>query len=528
MKIRLKLILMIVMPMLISGLAIEILSTQLAKNYLNNEQETILKTAIEGYSGDVNAYQELDIDITVFKGDTRAESSIKNAVGTKASQKVIDVVLNGKEEYFDTNIDVNGTAYYGYYMPTSGGMLFAGKPQTVVAKNLNSMSLYVLIICIALLAVFGIIGFLAAGNMAKQIQAVSKSIKSIAEGDLSVGTHLLINKSKDELGDTSKAAKQMSEKLSNIMQITSQIGTDVNISSQNLHSASETTLSAVTKVTKSMEEIAAGLQNQNDSVQNMAGNLNEMNLNIDGIKSAAIDISNSSELLNRSGNSMKQKMTNMSDSNKKVNESIANISDRIQSITQVIDNVKGIISVIGDISSQTQLLSLNASIEAARAGDAGKGFAVVADSISGLSEDTNQQVDQITNIINTLVDDFDECIKTIDETVEDGNAQKKDLESVIEGFEELISEISETSEKVEHITVSINKSVKEMSCISQEIEELSSISESSVDSTQKVNVNVEEINTLMNKVASTAEELNSKAEQLNKQLGFFKIANKDF
>ncbi len=523
MKIRLKLILMIIMPMLICGLAIGILSTQLARNYLNNEQKTILKTAIEGYSGDVNAYQELDIDITVFKGDTRAKSSIKNAVGTKASDKVIKAVLNEKKEYFDTNVDVNGTAYYGYYMTISDGMLFAGKPQTVVEKNLNSMSLYVLIICIVLLAVFGIIGFLTAGNMAKQIRAVSKSIKGIAEGDLSVGTHLLPKKSKDELGDTNRAAKQMSEKLSNIMQITSQIGTDVNISSENLHSASETTLSALTKVAKSMEEIASGLKNQNDSVQNMAENLNEMNLNIDGIKSAAIDISNSSELLNRSGNSMKQKMTNMSHSNKKVNESIANVSSKIQAITGVIDNVKGIVSVIGDISSQTQLLSLNASIEAARAGEAGKGFAVVADSISGLSEDTNQQVDEITNIINTLVGDFDECIKTIDETVQDGNAQKKDLASVIEGFEELISEISETSEKVEHITASINKSVKEMASISQEIEELSSISESSVDSTQNINANIEEINTLMNKVASTAEELNNKAEQLNKQLGFFRI-----
>lgn len=523
MKIRLKLTLMIVMPMLISGLAIGILATQLARNYLNNEQKTILKTAIKGYSNDVNAYQDLDIDITVFKGDTRAESSIKNAVGTKASEKVIDAVLNGKEEYFDTNVDVNGTAYYGYYMPVNGGMLFAGKPQTVVQENLNSMTLYVFVICIILLAVFGIIGFLTAGNMAKQIQAVSKSIKSISEGDLSIGAYFLPNKSKDELGDTSRAAKQMADKLSSIMQVTSQIGTDVNTSSENLHSASETTLSAINKVTKSMEEISLGLQNQNDSVQNMAGSLNAMNLNIDGIKSAAIDISNSSELLNRSGNSMKQKMTSMSDSNKKVNESIANISTKIQAITEVIDNVKGIVSVIGDISSQTQLLSLNASIEAARAGEAGKGFAVVADSISGLSEDTNEQVDEITNIINTLVEDFDECIRTINETVEDGNTQKKDLKNVIEGFEELIFEISETSQKVEHINASINQSVREMSSISQEIEELSSISESSVDSTQEINTNVEEINALMNTVASTAEELNNKAEQLNKQLGFFTL-----
>lgn len=523
MKIRLKLILMIVLPMLISGLAIGFFSIQLARNYLNNEQKTILKTAITGYSGDVNAYKDLEIDITVFKGDTRSESSISGVTGTKASEQVIEAVLNGKEEYFDTNVDVNGTAYYGYYIPSSGGMLFAGKPQTVVEKNLNSMSLYVLLICIGLLAAFGIIGFFMAKNMAKQIHAISKSMTGIAEGNLSVQSYLVESKSKDELGESSRAAKYMSEKLSEIIKISTQIGKDVTASSQNLHSASETTLSAMEKVKDAMEEISVGLQDQSNSVQGMAGNLNRMTINIDNIKSSATDISNVSTRLNNSSSQMKHKMTTMSDSNRKVNKSIENISDKIQTISGVIESVKGIVSVIGDISSQTQLLSLNASIEAARAGEAGKGFAVVADSISNLSEDTNKQVDEITDIINTLVEDFDECLKIINSTVKDGDEQKKDIERVTDEFEKLLDEIAETSKNVGHINISIDKSVTEMSAISQEIQELSAISETSVNNTQEVNANIEEISLLMNDVTSTAEELNDKAEQLSEQLRFFKL-----
>lgn len=523
MKIRLKLILMIVLPMLISGLAIEFFAIHMARNYLNNEQETILKTAITGYSGDVNAYQDLDIDITVFKGDTRAESSIKGVTGTKASEKVIEAVLNGKKEYFDTNVDVNGTAYYGYYIPSSGGMLFAGKPQTVVEKSLNSMSLYVFLICIGLLAVFGIIGFFMARQMARQIHLISKSITGIAEGNLSVQNHLVESKSRDELGETNRAAKYMSEKLSEIIEIATQIGKDVTASSENLHIASETTLSSMDKVKDSMTEISIGLQEQSSSVQDMAGSLNRMTINMDDIKSSAIDISNVSTRLNNSGSQMKQKMATMSDSNRKVNKSIESISDKIQTISGVIESVKGIVSVIGDISSQTQLLSLNASIEAARAGEAGKGFAVVADSISNLSEDTNKQVGEITDIINTLVEDFDESLKTIKSTVKDGNEQKKDIESVADEFEELLNEIAETSKNVNHINMSIDKSVTEMSAISQEIQELSAISETSVNNTQEVNANIEEINLLMNEVTSTAEELNDKAEQLSEQLRFFKL-----
>lgn len=129
MKMKWKLVGMVLLPMVIASILIAGISMVLVQNFLDTEQASTLKVALEGYSEDVNAFQDQDVDITVFEGDTRTKSSIQGVEGTKASDEVIKVVLEEGKEFFDTDVDVHGTAYYGYYIPTENGMLFAGKPR---------------------------------------------------------------------------------------------------------------------------------------------------------------------------------------------------------------------------------------------------------------------------------------------------------------------------------------------------------------------------------------------------------------
>lgn len=523
MKIKGKLVGMVLVPMIICSMVIGGISIVLVQQYLDEEQKTILKVALEGFSGDVNAFDEQDVDITVFENDTGVESSIKGAKGTKASEIVVNNVIKEKKEYFDTNVDVNGVPYYGYYIPTDKGMLFAGKSRAIINKNVNKMVGYIVGVEFFMIAVFTISGFLIARNMGNKIKNAAVNIKKVAEGDLTHKEEVIIRKSKDEINEINKSIKNMLEELSEIIMTTSEISKNVNNSSKELDDTAETTMTAMNDVSKAVEEIASGLQSQSQAVQAVVENIQGINGDIDSIKLSANEIEQCSTSLDENSNIMHSKMTEMSESNQMVNNSIESISKKIQTISDVVENVKGIVSVIGDISSQTKMLSLNASIEAARAGEAGKGFAVVATSISDLSAETSYQVGEITTIINTLVKDFDECIRTIDETVADGQKQKNVIGSVISQFDKLSDEIEKTSDRVQLIGGAVEKAVNGINAIYNEMEELASIVQNSAASTQEVNASVEEINALISGVANTAEELSNKADDLNNCLGFFKV-----
>lgn len=319
MKMKWKLVGMVLLPMVIASILIAGISLVLVQNFLDEEQASTLKVALEGYNEDVNAFQNQNVDITVFEGDTRTQSSIQGVEGTKASEEVIKVVLEEGKEFFDTDVDVHGIAYYGYYIPTENGMLFAGTPQAIVEDNVSKMTGYVLFITNVCVLTFGIAGYLIASRMAKQIKGATTNLVSIANGNLAIEKESRVSKSKDEISEINKSTRHMAEELSGIIKAATNIGNDVSASSEELSTTSDTTLSAMNEVSKAIEEIATGLQGQSESVQSIAENINSMNEDVDRIKTSANDISDCSERLDGGSNLVKEKITSMSESNQKVN-----------------------------------------------------------------------------------------------------------------------------------------------------------------------------------------------------------------
>lgn len=522
MKIKLKLLLMVLLPTFIGGLLIGGTSILLANRYMNDLQKTALEVAVYGYTDDVNAFKNQDIDVTVFEGDTRIDSSVTGAIGTKASDIVVQKVLNGQEAYFDKNVDVNGEPYYGYYIPVEGGMIFAGTPQAVVQDNLTQMALIIIGIALTACIVIGIFAFMIVHIMAKQIRGVSADIKQVADGNL-VMLNRSKNKGKDEIAEIGRATQDMTVKLFDIVGEAKRISGDVNHSAESLRNTAETTLSATGEISKAIEEIASGATEQTSAVQSIAENIGHMNRNMTDIKESVNDILGYSDKLEASSSLMKEKMTMMADSSEQMSGSILAINEKIQSTNSVIQNVAGIIEVIEDIASQTKLLSLNAGIEAARAGEAGKGFAVVAATIREMSENTSTQVDEIRNIISTLVTDFKECIDAIEDVVADNTAQKEEIATVMDSFTDLGNHIDETNVRVQQIGSAVENTVSEVNMISRQASNLTGIVETSAASTQEVNASVEELNALMSEVSSDAEELDAGAVTLSEKLGIFRL-----
>jgi methyl-accepting chemotaxis protein len=274
---------------------------------LRASTEEKLAVTLEGYSGDVNYLQDNGIDITVFEGDTRVESSIAGAVGTKASDKVISEVLNNGNVYFDPDIKINGIDYYGYYIPTEDGMLFAGQTKDNVNASMKSLIISLFIISVVVFCISNTIIIMYAYSISDKISKFSALIKQLAEGKLRVSTED-IKTSLDEFYDMKNSINSLSDNMCRLVGQTTEISTEILSSSEELSSIAENNLETNNEISKAIENIAEGANEQSESLQNMTASISNMNNNINDISNKIQIIGNRTNSVNSSSFEMSEKM----------------------------------------------------------------------------------------------------------------------------------------------------------------------------------------------------------------------------
>lgn len=521
MKLKQKLLMLVMIPVVLLGLGVALIAAQLAKTSMVESTKTQLAIACEGYSGDVNAFNAQEIDITVFVGDTRAVSSIDGVVGTQASAEVIAKTLQGQEIYFSTNANVNGQPYYGYYIPTANGMLFAGKPQAEVKQNINALIGTIVGFSVAAMIIVAIIAYIVSGRIAALIINVSRTVHYVAEGDLTCEVQDI--KGHDEVIAMNNSVKGMVMNLREVLSKTLGVSREVLNSSEALSDTSTSTLHACEEIARAIEDVAQNNTAQAGIASDVSTGVAIMQEKTGDISASVSDIESCSASLVENCNDMRLKITATQKNSAMMSESVIGIKEKIDETNKVIAKMSEILAGIEDIASQTKLLSLNASIEAARAGEFGKGFSVVADSIRTLSENTGQELISIKDIIANITSDFNECADSIDIAVENNNESAKSISEVISSFEAVDYAIQDTSKQVELISVAVEETNKQLVEVAREITTLGEASESNAAASQQVNASVEELTALMGSVDQSAGDLSEEAKSLQEALKIFKL-----
>ena len=521
MKLKQKLLMLVILPLVIIGLGVALLSSYLAREAMVQNMETQLAVACEGYSGDVNAFKAQDIDITVFVGDTRAVSSIEGVVGTKASDEVIKQTLQNKQVYFSDNANVNGQPYYGYYIPTEGGMLFAGKPQAEVQQNINGLMKAIFVFALIAVLIAGVVAFFISGQIAKLIINVSKTVHSVADGDLTCKVEDV--KGRDEVIAMNNSVKAMIGNLRDVLSKTLDVSQDVLNSSEDLRDTSTSTLHACEEIAKAIEDVAQNNTSQAGIASDITAGIGVMQEKTSDIVASVSSIEDCAASLIENCNDMRVKITATQQNSSMMSESVISIKDKIDETNKVIAKMSEILAGIEDIASQTKLLSLNASIEAARAGEFGKGFSVVADNIRTLSENTGSELVSIKEIISNIVSDFKECADSIDIAVKNNEESSKSISEVISSFEAVDSAIQDTTHQVDLISAAVGETNQQLSSLSGDIMTLGEVSESNAAASQQVNASVEELTALMGTVDDNTTTLAHEADTLKEALAIFKL-----
>ena len=484
----------------------------------------------DGYANNLSDVKLEGIDsaymYVVQKDGTMLYHPTKEKVGQPVENAVIkDVVKqlqDGKKPGTTVvEYDFNGTTKYSAYtiLNNENILVLTADESEALAGITTVTGVAVGIIAIVVLIAI-IISFIMGRRLMRPLVKVSTIIEDVANGNIEADFSV-VKESNDEIGLIIEKMKELTQSLGSIVGKIRNSSDTMSSNSYELNDTSSQTLAANNEISKAVEDVAEGstgmaasISKINENLLEMSNETKDINASVDEIKNQTVAVQDSSKIMN-------DKIKSMQDSSHKMDEGISAISKRIETVNTTVDKVSNIVSVIEEISSETNLLSLNASIEAARAGDAGKGFAVVAQEIRVLSDNTNTELENIKQIISSLVEECRYCVQASGTIVEDNAKQKEEIKAVLDEFGSLDEQIQKTAEKADEIEELVTAMIELNDDITKSSNSLTDVSAANAAATEEMNANIEELNAMMNGVSEMAGHMNDESDGLKEALSFF-------
>jgi len=483
-----------------------------------------------------------DVSVTLFFGDTRRATSLidkstgDRIVGTKASDVVIDAVLQKGGEYHADNIVVNGENYYAYYKPVKDGsgqiigMVFAGRPSRDVDAVIISQTSGIAGIAFVILLISIVICSLLVKGIVRIVVHAEEMLEEIAGGQLKMqlsgGAEKIsaaARKRSDEIGVMINSMYNLVEKLQSMVANIKNSTANLMQSGDSLESMASQTSTTADEISHAVEDISKGAVTQAEDIESATAQVANIGEMIERIVSGVKELDEVSLGIKKADDESEQIISELSTSNDRTNEAIRKIGASVRTTNESVGRIQEAINLITAIASETSLLALNASIEAARAGEAGRGFAVVASQISKLSEDSNKSAKTIENIITQLSADSEASVQIMDEVGEIISEQQRKLDETRNKFRDVSRGIETSMTETEKIYAQTKECDEARVRVTDVIQNLSAVAQQNAASTEETNAAMQELNATINLLAEAAKDLKEIAEELEKDVSYFQI-----
>ncbi|MFS0556231.1 methyl-accepting chemotaxis protein [Brevibacillus sp. 179-C9.3 HS] len=358
-------------------------------------------------------------------------------------------------------------------------------------------------------------------SIRQPIARLMAEMKRVADGDLRVEP--LVVKSRDEIRDLANSFNEMTSSLTTVIRQVGGTSEQVAASAEQLTASADQTSRATEQIAVTVQEVAAGVDRQVVSVENGARSIEDMSRGIRQIATNAQQTSNMvgevSTMAGEGNQSIQAAVQQMNAIHASMRE-LSGVVDGLGNHSQAIGEI---IEVITGIADQTNLLALNAAIEAARAGEHGRGFAVVADEVRKLAEQSAQSAHKIAQLISTIQTDTRMAV----ESMETGTREVQEGIRVVHRAGETFGQIQMSIGTVADQIQDVSASAQEVSAHSEQVvkamELVSEVSDLTADGTQNVSAATQQQLASMEEIASSATALSDMAEELQHMISRFKV-----
>ncbi|CAH6928436.1 Methyl-accepting chemotaxis protein [Vibrio chagasii] len=370
-----------------------------------------------------------------------------------------------------------GEARYGSHVIETQFKEFSAVLDQETQKEMDKLSLINNILCVTLLVSIILFSWLIVRSIIGKIESLLSVIRNIVDSnDVSIRSHL---DGKDELSTLGQYFNQLLDQLEGLISASQSKSLQLTQSTSNMHDELES-------VIKQFEVQANHTSTMTTSVQEMVLTIGEISestsVAAEGVQQAKVNADKGREVVVDTINNITQ-----------LSERLSSSQDSISSLNHHVDQIGDAVNIIQGIAEQTNLLALNAAIEAARAGEQGRGFAVVADEVRALASRTHQSTTEITSVVSAIQSQMQASMTEIGECNQQGQLTLKDSEELDASLQLILSDMQSIQGNSERIASAIEEQGAVMAQVSDSITELNTISNDNNASAQHCLIEVDKV-----------------------------------